>query len=223
MLPSGGYEPIDFPSLAAALLQRSETLVSGWLPGGQQRGHEYVCADLCGGEGGSLSVNLKTGLWADFSGGDDSGGDLISLYAAIHNLNQGQAARSLMAEMGWQAPATVQASAHRPAHGADRPAGMAGESGGPPERPADGERAAPGAGAAPRAGAADTARRKSIWRAMVPVPGHAPRADFWHWHYTEIAGSWEYRFDGVLYGHVVRFTTSDGSKEVMPHTWCKDE
>ena len=91
-------ELIDFADLAAGLLQRADALVAAWLPGGTVKGHEYVCADLGGGEGGSLSVNLVTGVWADFSG-DERGGDLISLYAAIHNLNQGQAARALMAEL----------------------------------------------------------------------------------------------------------------------------
>ena len=51
----------------------------------------------------------------------------------------------------------------------------------------------------------------------------APPADFKHWHYTQVAGSWEYRFEGQLYGHVVRFATSDGGKEIPPHTWCVDE
>jgi putative DNA primase/helicase len=55
------------------------------------------------------------------------------------------------------------------------------------------------------------------------VPAYAPPADFKHWHYTEVAGAWEYRFEGQLYGHVVRFATSDEGKEILPHTWCVDE
>ncbi len=30
-----------------------------------------------------------------------------------------------------------------------------------------------------------------------------------------------YFIDGKLYGHVVRFRTSDGGKETLPYTWCK--
>lgn len=95
--------PIDFKEMADALLARAETLVPQWLPAGKRRGHEWVCGSLSGGEGHSTSVNLVTGRWADFSG-DDAGGDLLSLYAAIRGLKQVPAARELQADMGWQAP-----------------------------------------------------------------------------------------------------------------------
>lgn len=192
---------IDFADLAQALLQRVDTLVPAWLPGGQARGHEYVCADLGGGEGGSLSVNLKSGVWADFSG-DDRGGDLISLYAAIHNLNQGQAARALMAEMGWQGPAR-NAPAQPP----------------PDTRPAPADAGPP----APAEADAATPKRRTMWRAITPVPVQAPAADFKHWHYTALAGCWEYRWAGQLLGYVARFSTSDGGKEILPRTWCVDD
>lgn len=90
---------VDFSALADALLQRAETLVASWLPGGAQRGHEYVCAHLSGGKGRSCSVNTTTGQWADFSA-DRRGGDLISLYAEIHGMNNGQAARELRDQLG---------------------------------------------------------------------------------------------------------------------------
>ena len=76
---------LDFTGLAQRLLISSETLGPQWLPGGRRRGHEWVCGDLSGGEGTSLSVNLLSGKWADFAT-SDRGGDLISLYAAIHEL-----------------------------------------------------------------------------------------------------------------------------------------
>jgi putative DNA primase/helicase len=195
--------PIDFAGLAHALLQRADTLVPEWLPGGEIRGHEYVCADLGGGKGGSLSVNLNSGVWADFGGDDsDRGGDLISLYAAVHGMDQGSAARELMERMG-MARVGVQAPAVRVPSvpvGADvRPAP-------PPE------------GDAPK-----PERRKSQWRPIVPVPKDAPACDFWHWEYKHVEASWAYEFEGVLYGHVARFRTSDGGKEVVPYTWCVDE
>lgn len=192
--------PIDFAGLAAALLDRAPTLVPQWLPGGVQRGHEWVCADLGGGRGGSFSVNLVTGAWADFAG-DDRGGDLVSLYAAIHGLNNGQAARALMAELGWQ-----QAAA--PAGPVQRPSGVPAPTPTPPA-----EAAAQAAGAS----------RRSMWKAVVPVPAHAPAPDFKHWHYAEPEATWEYRFEGQLYGYVARFRTSTGGKEVLPFTWCVDE
>ena len=199
---------IDFAGLAKGLLDRAESLVPQWLPGGKTRGHEYVCSDLGGGDGSSLSVNLSTGLWADFSG-DDSGGDLIALYAAIHGLSQIDAARALMDELGWQqaAPTVVPL---RPA--VARAAGDAAQgSDERPEPPAEDAAGKPGA------------RRKSLWRAMVPVPASAPACDFWHYEYKQPECTWSYEFEGVLYGHVARFRTSTGGKDVLPYTWCVDE
>lgn len=85
---------MDFKAVAASALARAETLAPAWLPGGKRRGHEWVCGDLHGGAGESCSVNLLTGKWADFAG-DVKGGDLISLYAAIHNISQLEAAKEL--------------------------------------------------------------------------------------------------------------------------------
>ena len=188
------HSPIDFADLSASLLQRADRRVPQWLPDGRRAGHEWVCGSLSGGEGRSCSVNLVTGKWADFSS-DDAGTDLVSLYAAIHQLNQGQAARQLMRELGWQRGA-VQTSAHK-----DSP-----------------QRTAPDA-------SAQSSKRKSMWRAVVPVPDSAPDPDFKHWHYApdDVVGSWAYRLDGVLFGYVVRYRTSDGGKAILPCTWCVDE
>jgi hypothetical protein len=91
---AGGRMKLDFNALAQRLLLGSETLVPQWLPGGRRRGHEWVCGDLSGGEGTSLSVNLLSGRWADFAT-SDRGGDLIDLYAAIHELTMAEAYREL--------------------------------------------------------------------------------------------------------------------------------
>lgn len=85
---------IDFPRIAADALASADSLLNSWLPGGKRNGVEYVCAGLSGGKGGSLSVNTRTGVWADFSG-DAKGGDLISLLAAIRGCSQADAAREL--------------------------------------------------------------------------------------------------------------------------------
>lgn len=86
---------IDFAGLAARLLTQAETLVPQWLPGGKRRGHEWVCGNLRGDPGTSCSINLSTGHWADFADDTVRGGDLISLYAAIHNTSQKDAATEL--------------------------------------------------------------------------------------------------------------------------------
>jgi putative DNA primase/helicase len=217
-----GLDPIDFPALASALLDRARTLVPMWLPGGEIRGHEYVCADLSGGHGSSFSVNLNTGKWGDFSNDEDRGGDLTSLYAAVRGLNNGQAARELMRDLGWErssnsAPARSDAQASAPrAAAADRPD--------PPwnDEPPAGEGGG-GSGDGPPAGAGKGSRRDRKWRPIVPVPKTAPACDFYHWHYKNPEATWAYEFEGELYGHVARFRTSDGGKEVVPYTWCVDE
>jgi putative DNA primase/helicase len=90
---------IDFPRIAQAALDRAETLVTRWLPAGRRNGQEWLVGDLCGNPGESTSINLRTGVWADFAG-DAKGGDLISLYAAIHQCDQAKAAREIGQELG---------------------------------------------------------------------------------------------------------------------------
>lgn len=200
---AGERDPIDFADLAAALLQRADTLVPQWLPGGKKQGYNWMCGGFEGGAGRSLGVNLNTGAWGEFAG-DEKGGDLISLYAAIHNINNGQAARQLMDSLGWQRARPVQAPV--PQRAAD--VGML------PEPPPD-DSSHPGS----------KGKRKSVWTPVVPVPPNVPPCDYWHYHYkpADLVGSWEYRFEDQLYGHVARFATSDGGKEVLPYTWCVDE
>lgn len=97
---------IEFQSVAAAALARAEVLVPLWLPNGKKHGREWVCGDLDGAPGTSLSVNMHTGQWADFST-EAKGGDLISLYAAIHHVSQLDAAKALADE-----PAAPLANGH---------------------------------------------------------------------------------------------------------------
>src|SRR5205085_4293463 len=100
---------IDFPALAAELLARAEQLAAEWLPGGRRDGAEWRCGSLRGEPGDSFAVNVRTGVWSEFAPGGESGGDLISLYAAIHSMKQGEAAKELADQIGF----AVQASAPR--------------------------------------------------------------------------------------------------------------
>lgn len=84
----------DFPSLNAQLLNGARAILSSWFTNGKIQGHEFKVGNLAGDKGESLSVNLSTGVWADFAA-NESGGDLISLYAAIHGINQGDAYKEL--------------------------------------------------------------------------------------------------------------------------------
>lgn len=94
---------IDFVGLAAAILPRAGEFCSEWLPGGHMEGREYCCGDIRGGPGNSFKVNMGTGIWADFAS-DFKGGDLISLYAAVCDIKNGEAAKLLAAETGFGPP-----------------------------------------------------------------------------------------------------------------------
>ncbi|AGW13787.1 putative DNA/RNA helicase, superfamily II [Megalodesulfovibrio gigas DSM 1382 = ATCC 19364] len=90
---------LDFAAINAAALAACPEILKGWLPGGEKQGKNYVCGDLAGSPGHSLSVHLEKGFWKDFGTGE-GGGDLISLYAAIYQLSQGAAAKALARELG---------------------------------------------------------------------------------------------------------------------------
>jgi hypothetical protein len=49
-----------------------------------------------------MSVNLDTGLWADFADSSCSGGDLIALFARINHMSQAEAYRTLIGEQGYE-------------------------------------------------------------------------------------------------------------------------
>lgn len=103
---------LDFAGLAARLLASAETLLPAWLPAGRRSGHEFVCGNLAGEPGKSLSVNLTTGVWADFAA-DTKGGDLVSLYAAIHGMTQAQAYHQLGGEVPRGTSKTETIAAHK--------------------------------------------------------------------------------------------------------------
>ena len=104
---------LDFKGLNDSLLFRAKEVLPQWFPGGKFISGEFVVAGLDGGSGGSLSINWRKGVWKDFAT-DETGGDLISLYAAQNGMTQGQAFKALSQEFGGQpAPRPVQIS--RPA------------------------------------------------------------------------------------------------------------
>ena len=91
--------PLDFNAINTSAMARLPDLLFRWFPAGKVDGHEFKVGNLTGSPGKSLSINIKTGQWADFAS-DEKGGDLISLYAAIHQIQQGEAARAIAEEMG---------------------------------------------------------------------------------------------------------------------------
>jgi len=98
--PSHSAEPrLDIAEVARAALPHLPELCRRWLPGGKQRGHEWICGSLAGEAGESCKVNLRTGRWADFAAGA-KGGDAVSLAAAVHRLSQIDAARRVAQMLG---------------------------------------------------------------------------------------------------------------------------
>lgn len=86
---------IDFEQIASSLLNDAERLLKSWFPNGTVNGREYMVGDLKGNEGRSLSINMQTGVWKDFASVDKGGSDLISLYAAMNNISNSDAAKIL--------------------------------------------------------------------------------------------------------------------------------
>ncbi len=97
---------LNFQKLNADLLSRSCDLLPQWLPNGRFKGRAFVAGSVRGEAGDSLSVSVDKGIWKDFATGE-GGGDLISLYAAIHGIKQGEAARRLMGDMGSASQAMI--------------------------------------------------------------------------------------------------------------------
>lgn len=192
--------PLNYSALADALLGMIETLLPRWLPGGNFVQNEYVVHSIWRSEKTpSLKVKFKganAGAWRDFGSDEDKGGDLVSLYAAIHRITMAKAAVELAREHGLESVAGVVMAADG-APVTPRPTPPA-----PPPKP----KAEP-----------------EGWRTVAPVPEHALQPTFKHFHRhaDDIDHKATYQAGDSLYGYVVRFRTSDGGKETLPYTWCQ--
>lgn len=111
---------LDFAGVARAALAQCPGILRQWFPAGVLRGQEFVVGNLHGDKGESLSINVRSGKWADFASGQ-KGGDLVSLYAAMHGIGQGDAFRELSKDLGTghHAPPSAQViPLHKPADAA---------------------------------------------------------------------------------------------------------
>lgn len=111
---------INFEQINALALAQLPSLVEQWFPDGKRVGNEYKIGDIYGSPGDSLSINLDTGLWADFAG-DDRGGDPVSLYAAMTSKSQIDAARELAEILGAGAPIEARTAPAKPKPKSDKP------------------------------------------------------------------------------------------------------
>jgi len=98
---SGAPRKIEFKRIADAALGHVDSIVQRWLPNGKREGQEWVAINPTRSDQrkGSFKVNLKSGRWSDFATGQ-RGGDLISLAAYLHRLNQTDAAVRVAAMLG---------------------------------------------------------------------------------------------------------------------------
>lgn len=97
-------------TLKARLLEIAGRVVPEWFPTGRLVGREWVVGNLKGNKGESLKINLDTGVWSDFATAE-SGGCLVSLYAAKHGIPYHKASALLAKEVAPRTqPAKRQAS-----------------------------------------------------------------------------------------------------------------
>jgi putative DNA primase/helicase len=75
--------------------------ITSWLPKGEKRGDEWVTLNPRRDDRklGSFKINLEKGTWKDFSskaGDEAAGSDPVSLFAYIHGIEQGEAAKRIL-------------------------------------------------------------------------------------------------------------------------------
>ncbi len=87
---------IDFVRINHAAVSALPILLRRWLPDGKRRGREWIARNPRRDDHrpGSFSINLTTGVWADFAD-TAKGSDVVSLFAYLRNIGQGDAAREL--------------------------------------------------------------------------------------------------------------------------------
>lgn len=192
---------IDFDHINNLARSALPQLLRAWLPEGKARGREYVSGDLRGAPGESLSINMQTGLWADFATGE-TGGDPVSLFAAIHGISQSDAARRIAQSFGIDVgPAPV------PARAPGRVRATVGNS----HNGSNGTIVPNGA-----AHNGSNGNGLHAGEAIFPVPRSAPPPIDHPSHGTP-SYRWDYRdASGAILGVVARFDLGNGRKEVLP-------
>lgn len=192
--------PIPFEAIARSALLVCESLLNSWLPGGKVQAGEYKVTNPLRADkkAGSFSINIRTGKWGDFAT-SDAGLDLISLYAYLNGLDNPHAAFEVADLIGYTLP-----------EGCRPDDDQAKERKAPIIDPSTIKEAKP--------------KEPNPWVPVVPVPSNAEQAPDAHPHRRFPAARWEYRdANGQLLGYVCRFNTSDGDKETIPLTYCRNE
>lgn len=113
----------DFDRTALALKGSAVDVCRHLLPHGRVEAGEWRAGSLQGDVGQSLGVNLREGVWKDFAS-DEGGADLISLWAAVRGIKQGEAKREADEWLGGleQGGAAAARRAHNPEVAGSSPA-----------------------------------------------------------------------------------------------------
>lgn len=191
-----------FREIADRALSSIDTLLGRWLPGGKTSSGEYKCLNPLRADSsvGSFSVRVsgeKAGRWGDFAT-NDAGKDLISLYAYLYGLEQKEAAIEVADLIGFNLPDEFRPQTDTPR---ERKQAIVDPATVKPKQ-----------------------KEESPWHPIIPVPLEAPDAPLAHERRGLPAMKWAYKdADGRLLGYVYRFNTSDGGKETLPLTYCKNE
>lgn len=92
---------LDFKKINSLALSQAENVVSHYAPNGKLEGREWVACNPSRSDNRarSFSVNVDTGLWADFAT-NDKGGDLVSYVAHCLRISQGDAYKTLAHFLG---------------------------------------------------------------------------------------------------------------------------
>jgi|SRR6516165_4084103 hypothetical protein len=94
---------LDFEGINRTALLALPMLLARWVPDGRRRGREWIARNPTRDDrhAGSFSINMQTGVWAEFAAGAEAkGSDVVSLYAYLRNIGQGDAARELAGLLG---------------------------------------------------------------------------------------------------------------------------
>jgi hypothetical protein len=85
-------------------------LAQSWFPNARRHGNSLRVGSLAGESGASLWICLQTGAWTDHATGE-KGGDLVSLYAAMHRLSQADALNKLNSGISLDNPRNLERKA----------------------------------------------------------------------------------------------------------------
>lgn len=91
---------MNFQSLKNHLASHVREIISILIPGGKMQGQEYVAGSIMGGSGDSFKFNVNKGMGSDFATSESY--DIISLYAAVNNIPNIEAAKQLAEKYGYR-------------------------------------------------------------------------------------------------------------------------